>query len=778
LTPLLDARELINALEVNNPGAVKLAVAVSLASRLEPELLRAARLEMLPSLDASAEADLWLSPLMSSRSALFAVLRPGVADALRERLCSDPPRLEMAWRVLSRIHANAPAALRAEEEITWRVLSNPEDAQVGRLFDSVFSAMQGGRSGLAKWAARALPRMPVLARQSGAAWRVAEKAAEMLGGQPILAAELTQAPISGFSESVPIESLPTIPLGLRLFENALRISQPPEAHSEKIDIPKTTPLVLELEWVRGSESERRTASFGAGSTQLVRPIDSSNLRITTAARDVYTPRLLEEVWRQEGFTEVKTSNGLTARAYRGNGAVMLAFDLESNLSKGLMGFAIQRRGPDGVATWLNNWNSPSPTSSPKSSIESPIQKFRWLDLLGRDSSGQYEYTVQTVYEQGRGNQGVSVSIDVTPPLGAIEVGFTNTLIAEAEAEPLKPARAPLRYDTAPFAARYRELGGSAYRLISEFIAACVEDPRYLLDVFAFDFDHPDILASFITLGQRLRIILDDSPAHKNRQYDLEALLKRAGCQVYHAHFKRMSHNKVMVRKISGQPTEVLTGSANFSINSLFAQQNYVMVICDQGVASAYAGYFEEVLASATTEVHHWITFEQPRLPRIRLLTCPSNDLVPEILKAVGRAKRSIIYSLGDPPDETILRAIDSRLTSGQVFLAGIIHSNGGQRVRWGPTLLASRPAPARRQLTSTTTGATAGNGKFIVVDFDLPDSVLYAGSSTFSQESSASNGDNVLEIRDPSIATQFAIEALRMMDHYRFRMRAQSAGAS
>jgi len=78
----------------------------------------------------------------------------------------------------------------------------------------------------------------------------------------------------------------------------------------------------------------------------------------------------------------------------------------------------------------------------------------------------------------------------------------------------------------------------------------------------------------------------------------------------------------------------------------------------------------------------------------------------------------------------------------------------------------------RRMLTGTAGGATTGNGKFVVIDFDTPDALLYAGSSTFPDRSDI-NGDDVLEIRDPFIATQFAIEALEMIDHYRFRISAE-----
>jgi hypothetical protein len=260
MSPLLDARALIDELAAINPKAVELAVVVCLASRIEPELLRAARLDVVGSADAAAEADLWLSPLMSSRSVLFAVMRPSVADELRQRLAADKSKLDAAWRVLSRVHEHAPRALRVEEEITWRVLANPEDTEIGRLFTSVLSAMESGRPGLARWAARALPRLPQQARQTGPAWLVSQKAAEMLGGPPILGAELTRQTALQVSSPFPVDDLPKLDVGLHLYQDALRISQPPIPGGENILVPHTTPLVLELEWRNKDAIEHTTVT--------------------------------------------------------------------------------------------------------------------------------------------------------------------------------------------------------------------------------------------------------------------------------------------------------------------------------------------------------------------------------------------------------------------------------------------------------------------------------------------------------------------------------------
>ena len=767
----LDTESLIKDLAATNPDAVQLATLVSLASRIEPELLRAARIEMLPSSDASAEADLWLSPLMSSRSALFAVMRPTVADTLRERLGADLKRLHGAWRTLSRIHATAPTALRTEEEITWRVLANPDDPEIARLFESVVLAMEKGRSGLAKWAARSLPRLPVQARQSGGAWRVAQKASEMLGGQPILAAELTSSSISGVTSSFAVEDLPKVTIGLRLFENALRISEPPEETSEPLSIPRTTPLLLELEWASDAgQIERRTISFGPGSTQLVHPIHSGTLKITTAARDVYTLHVLAERWERQEYTRLAVGNGLAVRLYRGDGAVLIALDVEPGRAATLAGFEILRQAPGETSfASVSRFNNSGETDP------NPVQKFRWIDRLPDNTVGQCKYQVSALVGDAAPYaraMTVQNAIDLSPVTGAIEIGFTRGSSGGNQAA-LRPGERGLDFDTTPYAQAYKTLGGSAHRLMMGFIEECLNDPNRTLDVIAFDFEHPDILRSFEAIGRRLRIVLDDSPAHRNREY-LEGRLKKAGCAVFLTHFKRYSHSKLLIQSLHGAPSAVLTGSTNFSLNSLYAQHNHVVVIRDEQTALVYAGYFQEAITERKeVRKHNWVPIQQPGLPAMRVLICPSSDLQPAVGDAVQKARRSILYSLSDA-SKRLIAQIDARRSSKAqpVLIGGVVHTSAGQRVNWHNNEVLVRPDSMRRKLTGTVGGATIGNGKFIVIDFDAPDAVLYAGSSTFPDRSDM-NGDDVLEIRDPSIATQFAVEALQMIDHYRFRTLAE-----
>jgi hypothetical protein len=56
--------------------------------------------------------------------------------------------------------------------------------------------------------------------------------------------------------------------------------------------------------------------------------------------------------------------------------------------------------------------------------------------------------------------------------------------------------------------------------------------------------------------------------------------------------------------------------------------------------------------------------------------------------------------------------------------------------------------------------------------------VVYCGSSNLATGGEEANGDNLLEIHDPDVATAFAIEALLLVDHYAFLDRFASPAKS
>jgi uncharacterized protein with WD repeat len=59
--------------------------------------------------------------------------------------------------------------------------------------------------------------------------------------------------------------------------------------------------------------------------------------------------------------------------------------------------------------------------------------------------------------------------------------------------------------------------------------------------------------------------------------------------------------------------------------------------------------------------------------------------------------------------------------------------------------------------------------KFIVIDFNDANPVVFTGSSNLAEGGETQNGDNLLAIYDPAVARIFATEAVRLVDHYYFR---------
>lgn len=61
--------------------------------------------------------------------------------------------------------------------------------------------------------------------------------------------------------------------------------------------------------------------------------------------------------------------------------------------------------------------------------------------------------------------------------------------------------------------------------------------------------------------------------------------------------------------------------------------------------------------------------------------------------------------------------------------------------------------------------------KFVVIDFNGARPKVFTGSSNLATRNEHENGDNLVMIEDRKVAIAYAIEALRLVDHFHFRMR-------
>jgi len=351
---------------------------------------------------------------------------------------------------------------------------------------------------------------------------------------------------------------------------------------------------------------------------------------------------------------VTASKGsFSVKAYIGDSKTLLAFNFTSAApAKNLAGFTIHSQPPGGATPYyLSNelqFQNPQKHAQvageqPNSTVNAPIQKYRWTAFPGllhggtTPPTGNYVYTVTPRYFDGNGAMlpiNGDLSVDVTVPVGPftngpLSVGFTRGYMqSEAYAHhfgpktPIEPPNRSLQYKTSTKAGAnaqgvtvtydeiYAWMGASARTLIFNVLNQVLNDKTLTLDVFAYDLDEPDIVTIFFQLAAegRIRLILDDAQLHIQhtnpktgkvvtplevpfvQQFKAKAKKPAAivqGC------FDRYSHDKIFIVSKGSTPIRVLTGSTNFSVTGLYVNANHVLVFEDSGVAEQYAKVFEE-----------------------------------------------------------------------------------------------------------------------------------------------------------------------------------------
>jgi len=505
-----------------------------------------------------------------------------------------------------------------------------------------------------------------------------------------------------------------------------------------------------------------------------------------------------------------TSNGLTVAAYTGDGDVLLAFNLDDALLKQneLAGFSIQFTPPNGQPAYLSNRlnyvqavtaGTPQQQHPWTSSQDAPFQKFHWVHFPTDVVPGEYKYKVTARYCQGTklvDGPSAEVSVELLPAQkGNFEVGLTRGYVSSQayatkfKNADLRPKVKSLDYDSKPYQPQYEWLGFHARKLVFDLLTECVNDTSITVDMFAYDFDEPDILKMCEALGPRLRIFLDNAPLHTGDALEVQVyarLQKSAGTNnVKQGHFKRFAHDKIIIQKKDGKAVKVLTGSANFSVRGLYVQANNILVFNDPKIADQYDQVFESVFNdmsgyTKTPLASQWFEFpSQPGVPNFKVSFAPHPSptvSMTAVHEALQNAKSSVMFAVMQLSGSgAVIEALQKLHLSGKVFSYGMTQSNSGftlykpgQPGQLVPFSALTKPLPPFDQEITGGPGQVI-HDKFIVIDFNGDNPVVFTGSSNLADGGETQNGDNLLAIYDRNVARIFAAEAVRLVDHFYFR---------
>jgi len=350
------------------------------------------------------------------------------------------------------------------------------------------------------------------------------------------------------------------------------------------------------------------------------------------------------------------------------------------------------------------------------------------------------------------------------------------------------------------------LGWQARARIMEFLDETSADNTLALDVFAFDLDEPVVCDKLIRLAEegRLRVLLDNSKTHAETdafENKFEAFFNekaKAPSAIFRGRFQSLAHSKVFIqkKKATNDAIKVLTGSTNFSTNGLYINANHLIIFSNRNVATLYAQVFDASFGADKMKNFHGTSFatqegrefNESKTPEMTIRFSPhskeaATKFFTAISDGVNHMKTDVLFAImKDDSDSSILNAIKVvRDDKEDIFSYGITdttkiitlykpHTRRGVRVdgKGGAHVL---PPPFNKEAPIP---GIAMHHKFVVVDFRGKEPVLYCGSSNLAFNPEQKNGDNLLEIHDLDAVTVFAIEAIRLVDHFAFRDRTQN----
>jgi hypothetical protein len=531
--------------------------------------------------------------------------------------------------------------------------------------------------------------------------------------------------------------------------------------------------------------------------------------------------------------EVRGTNAaapFTLRIHRGDGMALLAMNWRGGEPPDdFVGFAIEYREPGGTEyfalknrlTFDGDRAGDNAPEAPKlrSTLVAPIQKFRWVHFpRNADLAGLFRYRVKPVFMAADDSlsygkaQSASIELRRETYPGRLNVSFTRGFVSSQafvdRYEPfgsistLLPDKAANGLTFTPTHPRAKAalawMGFEARSAILDVLDEAVAHPSAQVRVVAYDLSEPGVVERLEQLGPRLEIIIDDAGDHgeggSGETQAADRLAVTAGAaNVKRQHMGQLQHNKTIVVDGTGLH-KVVCGSTNFSWRGFFVQSNNAVVLTGTSAVAPFLAAFDQYWASSSkaefgaSPAAGWIDLGLHDIDAAVAFSPHSaaNSVLASIAADIDATTSSLFYSLAFlyQTKGAIREAVTDATASADLFVFGMsdkpvggfdILSPDGNRAPVSPDELDDGTVPEPFRSEPVGGGGARLHHKFVVIDFDTPDARVYLGSYNFSGTADAKNGENLLLVRDRKVAVSYMVEAVRIFDHYRFRLAQRDA---
>lgn len=527
-------------------------------------------------------------------------------------------------------------------------------------------------------------------------------------------------------------------------------------------------------------------------------------------------------------------SGISVLGISGPYVVQLAFDVTDAKRKGLLGFGIHRQDhTENEQYWLRGFKTfektfPNPPpGSLVSTMEHPVQGFLWGDYTAKINH-KYSYTVVPFYGTPQNlKEGPRVVITIRTPGNQMDETHTivfNRGVAGSQAYARRFGNVSPREIEDPKKQKdaYQWLSRGLEEAILAYIGQA-KGKKFALRASVYEFNWAPVLNAFKQAhdsGADVKIIYDRRT--RGPFEATEKAAKKAGLLDLDAHSggkvmirretnSAISHNKFIVLLENGKPTQVWTGSTNFTEGGIFGQSNVGHQIRDETLAQAYLDYWTRLSSDPDysqirpgNDAANAIPAALPPDDSLSAIFSPQGSL--RALQWYGERMDGAEQTLGFTAAFGISQTLAPTLLEEKPYLRYVmVESEGSKRV---PKPTAANPNPksqfqtfqeiealknnriaigsflkkapevmgselhrwASESLTGLNVHVRFLHTKYMFADPLTDQPLIISGSANFSGASTTNNDENMVVVRgNTNVADSFFGEFMRLFNHFYFR---------
>ena len=312
-----------------------------------------------------------------------------------------------------------------------------------------------------------------------------------------------------------------------------------------------------------------------------------------------------------------------------------------------------------------------------------------------------------------------------------------------------------------------EPGAETDPLLDDALLALIDASTTSLDLCLYEFELDAVADAALDAWERgvdVRLVSDGDEAHAVGTAALEA----AGVPVtYRPAGNRIMHDKFVV--VDHQA--VWTGSTNVTPNGVYRNNNHAVVIESVPLAAEYTAEFEQMHTLARfgrqkTDVSTARAIAHGDHDLV-LHFAPQHDPIVEVVDLIDSADHTVHFLIFSFTHDDVMQALLDAQARG-VEVVGVFDESQANGAYSVDEDLALAGVPVYIDGNGNASGWSGGklHHKVLVVDAGHPDSdpVAITGSFNWSNAATDDNDENLVELRDPAIVSQFADEFCRVLE--------------